>query len=47
VNELTIGSGMPPEDYLLELVATDKKNNRRNEGVASQNISFTVAEKSE
>ena len=42
---LTMGKDIPPGDYVLELVATDKSNSGKREGGASQAISFTVTEK--
>jgi len=42
---LTGGFDLPPGDYLLQLVVTDKKNNRKQEGTASQTLSFTIMEK--
>ena len=44
LNRLTVGSNMPPGDYVLQLVVTDKKNSRSNEGAASQTMGFTVVE---
>ena len=44
LQELTIGSDMPPGDYVLQLVATDKKNGKKPEGDTTQAISFTVTE---
>jgi len=45
LQEFSISSGMTPGYYVLQLLATDKKNSGKQEGVASQTISFTVAEK--
>ena len=42
---LTMGTDIPPGDYVLQLIVTDKRNSGRREGYASQAISFTVAEK--
>ncbi|MDR0311422.1 MAG: hypothetical protein LBJ21_07540, partial [Acidobacteriota bacterium] len=42
---LTISTGMTPGNYVLQMVATDKKNSNKREGVASQILSFTVVEK--
>ena len=41
-NILTVGTAMPPGDYVLQLIATDKKNGRNNEGATSQTLGFTV-----
>ena len=41
---LTMGTDMPPGDYVLQMQAMDKKNSTRREGNASQSISFTVVE---
>jgi len=41
---LTMGTDIPPGDYVLELVMTDRRNSRRQEGRASQAIGFTVVE---
>jgi len=45
LHRLTIGTDMSPGYYALQLVATDKKNRKKNEGVAVQTIGFTIAEK--
>ena len=45
LNKLAVDSNMPPGDYVLQLVATDKKNGKNSETAASQTLSFTVAEK--
>jgi hypothetical protein len=37
-----IGTGLPPGDYVLQLRVTDKKNSKKKEGNASQSLSFTV-----
>jgi len=39
---MTMGTDLPPGDYVLELAVTDKANSGRREGNASQAISFTV-----
>ena len=44
LNRLTVGTNMPPGDYVLQLVVTDKKNGKKKEGNATQILSFTVAE---
>jgi len=41
---LTMGTDIPPGDYVLVLQATDKRNSGRKEGAASQAISFTAIE---
>ena len=41
---LTMGTDIPPGDYVLQLNVTDKRNSQRREGNASQAISFTVTE---
>jgi len=40
----TVGSDMPPGDYVLQLMVTNKKNSKKQEGNASQFLSFTVIE---
>jgi len=45
LQRFTLGTDMSPGDYLLELTVTDKKNSRSKEGIASQTLGFTVAEK--
>ena len=40
-HELAIGSNMPPGDYVLQLIATDKKNGKN---TAFQSLSFKVIE---
>ena len=42
---LTGGSDLPPGDFMLQLVVTDKKNGNRKEGSASQTLNFTIMEK--
>jgi hypothetical protein len=42
---LTGGTDLPPGDYLLQLVITDKNNSKRQEGTASQTLSFTIMER--
>jgi hypothetical protein len=44
LNRMTVGSNLPPGDYVLQIVATDKKNSKKEEGNASQFMSFTVTE---
>ena len=41
LNRLKVGA---PGDYVLQLVVTDKKSNKKDEGVASQTLNFTVVE---
>ena len=45
VQTLTIAPNMPPGDYILQLMATDKKNDKKQESKATQAVSFTVVEK--
>jgi len=45
LNRLTVGTNMPPGDYVLQILATEKKNGKRKEGVTSQTLGFTVVEK--
>ena len=40
----TLGADMPPGDYVLQLAVTDKKNSRKQEGFATQALSFTVVD---
>jgi len=42
---LTMGTDLPPGDYVLELHATDKRNSGKREGNAAQAIGFTVMAK--
>ena len=42
LQRLAIGSDMPPGDYILQLLVTDKRNSRNKEGFAAQTLSFTV-----
>ena len=42
---LTMGSDLLPGDYVMQLVITDKKNSKTQEGSATQTLSFTVVEK--
>ena len=44
LNRFTVGSNMPPGVYLLQIVATDKKNGNKLEGSTTQTMSFTVTE---
>ena len=44
LHKFTVGINMPPGDYVLQLVATDGKNSKNNEGIAFQTLSFTVIE---
>jgi hypothetical protein len=41
---LTMDSTLPPGDYVLELLVTDRRNIGRREGSATQIISFTVVD---
>jgi VWFA-related protein len=43
LRRFTIGSEMPPGDYVLQMIATDKKNSKKQEGVAAQTLGFTIA----
>ena len=42
--KMTMGTDIPPGDYVLEVQAIDKKNLGKREGSATQVISFTVTE---
>ena len=42
---VTGGSDIPPGDYVLQLVVTDKKNGGRQGHAVSQSLSFTILEK--
>jgi len=45
LQRLTLGPDMPPGDYVLQLVVTDKKNSKRQERNTTQSLHFTVVEK--
>jgi len=45
LRRFTLGSEMPPGDYALQIVVTDKSKGKRPEGNASQVLSFTIAGK--
>ena len=40
----TLGTDIPPGDYVLQLVAIDRKNSKKQEGIAIKTLGFTVAE---
>ena len=40
----TAGTDMPPGEYVLQILATDKKDGKKNEGSVYQTLSFTVTE---
>ena len=42
LRRFTLGADMPPGDYVLQWLVTDKKNSKKSEGNASQNLSFTI-----
>jgi len=44
LRRFTLSSDMTPGDYVLHLVAIDKKNSKKQEGVAVQVLGFTVIE---
>jgi len=44
LNRFTVGANIPPGDYVLQILATDKKNSKKEEGNTSQFIGFTVTE---
>jgi VWFA-related protein len=44
-NRFPVTSDMTPGDYVLQIIASDKKSGERQEGSASRIISFTVVEK--
>jgi len=44
LQKLTIGMDMTPGDYVLQLLVIDKKNDKKEKGVASQALGFTIAE---
>ena len=44
LRKFTIGSDMPPGDYVLQMISTDRKNSKKEEGVAAQTLNFTVKE---
>ena len=39
-----LAADTPPGDYVLQLIAIDKKNSNRQKGIASKALGFTVAE---
>ena len=41
----TLGADISPGDYVLQLIATDKKNSKKQEGIAIKALGFTVTEK--
>ena len=45
VRRFTLGTDITPGDYALQIIATDKKNDKKPEGVAVQTLGFTVVEK--
>jgi hypothetical protein len=45
LRRFALGPDMPPGDYMLQIVATDKKNSNKREGVAVQTLGFKVVEK--
>ena len=45
MQRITLDSDIPPGGYVLQLVAIDKKNSKKQEGFASQTLNFTVVEK--
>ena len=45
LKRFTIGSDMPPGDYVLQIISTDRKNSKKKEGIAAQSLTFTVKEK--
>jgi VWFA-related protein len=42
LRRFTIGSEMPPGDYVLQQIVSDKKNSKKKEGTAARTISFTI-----
>ena len=42
LRRFTLGKEIAPGDYMLQLVATDKKYSKKKEGIAAQALSFTV-----
>ena len=44
LQKLTLAPDMPPGDYVIQLIATDKKNSKKQEGIAVQALGFTVVE---
>ena len=44
LNRLTVGTNMPPGDYVLQILAIDKKSNKKNESAVYQTLGFKVAE---
>ena len=45
LQRLTLASDMPSGDYVMQLTVTDKKNSKKQEGIAVQTLSFSVTEK--
>jgi len=44
LNRFNVGTNIPPGEYVLQILATDKMNSKKEEGNASQILGFTVAE---
>jgi len=44
LNKFSVGSNMPPGEYLLQLLVTEKKNGKKKENIVYQTLNFTVAE---
>jgi uncharacterized protein YfaS (alpha-2-macroglobulin family) len=44
LGKFTLGTDMLPGDYVLQIVITDKRNSKRQEGAAVQTLNFKVVE---
>jgi hypothetical protein len=43
LRRFTMGTEMPPGDYVLQQIAVDKKNSKKKEGIAARTLNFTIA----
>lgn len=45
LQKVTLGSDLMAGDYVLQLLAVDKKNRKKKEGATAQSLSFSIADK--